>query len=204
MDRGDLSPTEHGWQLMSPLASLRLEVPRSVGSMILGRLALMTPGQQRALSYASVEGPEFTSAVLARLLGTDEIELAESLAELAAVHGVIERLGDERTSAGLALTRYRFSHVLYREFMYERIVPERLRQLHGEVAGTLLSLHGPSARELSAQLATHFELAGHHAHAIEQHRQASDNARALYAQREADEHLSRVQQLQRQLPLAAQ
>lgn len=203
VDRGDVAPTEHGWQLTGPLASLRLEVPQSVGSMILGRLALMTPPQQRALSYASVEGPEFTSTVLARLLDTDEIELAESLAELAAVHGVIERLGDERPSVGRVLTRYRFSHVLYREFMYERIVPQRLRQLHGEVARALLDLHGPSARELSAQLATHFELAGQLGSAIEQHRQASDNARALYAQREADEHLSRVRQLQQHLPLPA-
>jgi predicted ATPase len=114
--------------------------------MILGRLDLLTSEEQRTLTYASVEGDEFSSAVLAALLGVDEIELEERLDGLEKVHRLIERLAEERWPSRAIVTRYRFGHSLYRDFLYQRILPKRRRQLHGQVALTLVKHFGAQSR----------------------------------------------------------
>ena len=69
---------------------------------------------------------------------------------------------DEAIEAGLlapvagARGRYRFSHDLVRETLYDELPPGRRAQLHRRIGGQLEEMYGPAAREHLGELAFHF------------------------------------------------
>ena len=75
-----------------------------------------------ALQYASVEGEEFLSAVLAGLLECSDLQVEEQLAALAGNHRLIELRGEEELPDGALATRYRFAHALYQNAFYDELV----------------------------------------------------------------------------------
>src|SRR4029077_11787782 len=77
------------------------------------------------LMAASVQGPEFDSAVVATLLGRDAADVEERLDVLERIH-VMVRLIREQTYPDRALTlRYGFVHVLYQNAFYAALQPTR-------------------------------------------------------------------------------
>src|SRR5260370_251987 len=85
-ERGDIVNTEGRWTLARPLSSMDLEAPESVRSMIRKKIEALGAEERRILQFASVEGEEFLSTVLAALLEKDELELEEQIAELPHTH----------------------------------------------------------------------------------------------------------------------
>src|SRR5436305_6771844 len=79
-EHGDIGRTNAHWSLVRPLAELDLEAPESVRSMISKKIDALEAEERRTLQYASVEGTEFLSTVVARLLRVDEDDLEERLA----------------------------------------------------------------------------------------------------------------------------
>src|SRR5439155_9231453 len=71
-EHGDIGRTNAHWSLIRPLAELDLEAPESVRSMISKKIDALEAEERRTLQYASVEGTEFLSTVVAGLLGVDE------------------------------------------------------------------------------------------------------------------------------------
>ena len=90
-EHGDIGRTNAHWSLVRPLAELDLEAPESVRSMISKKIDALEAEERRTLQYASVEGTEFLSNVVASLLGVDEVDLEERLADLQRTHRLIER-----------------------------------------------------------------------------------------------------------------
>jgi predicted ATPase len=89
----------------------RLPVPERVRETLRRRIAPLQPAVARALAAAAVMGPEFRVETLARVINEERATLLGYLDEAAAAELVEESPG--------ALGRYRFSHPVIRETLYE-------------------------------------------------------------------------------------
>jgi tetratricopeptide (TPR) repeat protein/tRNA A-37 threonylcarbamoyl transferase component Bud32 len=189
-ERGDLAQVNERWTLTRPLAEMDLEAPESVRSMIRKQIEALDEEDRRALQYASIEGEEFLSTVLAQLLGVEELEVEERLDRIAKVHRLIEASGEEELPDSALTTRYRFTHALYQNSLYREMVGKRRVLLHRRAGEQLLRHYGDQAPRIAAQLAMHFERGRDYGRAIEYLIQAGDHATQIYANAEADKHYS--------------
>jgi tetratricopeptide (TPR) repeat protein/predicted Ser/Thr protein kinase len=192
--------TSAGFQLSVPPQQIALEVPESMRALIRSKLASLSEGDREALCCASVEGEEFTSAVLARLLGSDVLALEERLRALASIHRLVVQLGEELLPSGELTLRYRFAHVLYRDVLYADLAPRRQRALHLSVAETLVAQHAGQAQDSAARIAAHFERGADPRRAIDHWLIAADNEVRAYAFRDAAATLSHALELVLALP----
>jgi tetratricopeptide (TPR) repeat protein len=200
LERGDIIQAGGRFQLGRALEELHLGVPDSVRGLIQKKLESLNAEDARALSYASVIGAEFSSGLLARVLGVDEILLEERLDHLARAQRWVEPLGDERLPDGQLSVCYRFSHVLYQNVLYESLASRRRVQLHAQVAELMVSRHADRANLHAARIAKHFEQAREVVRAIPFLMQAADNAGRLHANREALQYYARALSLVPELP----
>ena len=201
---GDLAKENGRWSLVRKLSEMDLAAPESVRAMISKKIDALEEEERRTLQYASVEGTEFLSAVTAKLLGADEIDLEESLARIGKSHRLIETLGEEELPDGTLATRYRFSHALYQNFLYGDLVNKRRVLLHQQAGEQLLKHYGKRAPQIATQLALHFEQGRDFARAVEYLIHAGDHAAKLYGYAEAERHYSRALALVEKLPEESQ
>jgi serine/threonine protein kinase/tetratricopeptide (TPR) repeat protein len=204
-ERGDLAQAgDDRWTLTRPLSDMDLEAPENVRSLIRGKMDSLDEADRQALQYASIEGEEFTSTVLAELLGQDELGVEERLDRLDKLHRLVVTLGEEELPDGRMATRYRFAHVLYQNHLHESLVPKRRSLLHRQTGESLLRHYGGQAARIAARLAAHFEQGRDFPRAVEFLIHAGDNARRLYAHTEAAEFHSRALELLDKLPVEEQ
>ena len=133
------------------------KIPESVRAMIRQKSEVLEPDARLALQYASIEGEEFLSSVVARLLDTEQLRVEEGLLSLAQTHRMIRVCGEEELPDGALVTRYAFAHALYQSVFYEEIVGARRTQLHDTAGEQLLKHYGDLAPRIAGQLAMHFE-----------------------------------------------
>ena len=128
--------------------ALHLPIPRGIRDVITRRMRHLNDRTVEDLVHAAALGPEFSVDVLRRVVDTPSDEL-------------LDRLG-EATQAGLigpmpgALGRFRFSHDLIREALYDGLSPGRRAHLHRRIAETLQALYGRNPDAYLAELAHHF------------------------------------------------
>ncbi len=199
-ERGAIAKTDGRWTLVRPLTEADLEIPESVRGMIGRKIDALEEEDRRALQYASVEGEEFTSTVLAALLGADELELEERLDRLEKAHRLIRTIGEEQLPDGSVGTRYYFVHALYQNAFYSALLPKRRALLHKQAGNEILRRYERQAPRIAAQLATHFEQGRDLPRAVDYLAQAGDNARGLYDNAVAVEHYGRALGLLEHLP----
>jgi tetratricopeptide (TPR) repeat protein len=185
---GDIVHNGVSWNLGSPPAQMVQKIPDSVRAMIRQKSEVLEPDARLALQYASIEGEEFLSSVVARLLDTDQLNIEEGLVSLAQNHRLIRVLGEEELPDGALVTRYAFAHALYQNVFYEEIVGARRTQLHAIAGEQLLKHHGDLAPRIAGQLAMHFERGRNWVRAVEFLMIAAANARNMYANTEAEEY----------------
>ena len=203
-ERGDLGKTNNRWSLVRPVAEMDIEAPESVRGMISKKIDALDAESRRALQYASVEGTEFHSTVTAKLLGVDEIDLEEQLADVEKTHRLIETLGEEELPDGSITTRYRFAHALYQNFLYGDLVNKRRIVLHQQAGEQLLKHFGKRAPQIATQLAIHFERGRDFSRAVEYLNHAGDHAAKLYGYAEAERHYTQALKLVEKLPAESQ
>jgi tetratricopeptide (TPR) repeat protein/tRNA A-37 threonylcarbamoyl transferase component Bud32 len=189
-ERGDLTKTNAHWTLARKLSDMDLEAPESVRGMIRKKIDVLGEEDRRALQYASIEGEEFTSTVVAKLLGVDDLALEERLDRLDRVHRLIDPRGEEQWPDGTLGVRYRFAHALYQNVLYGDLVSKRRILLHRQAGEQLITHYGAEASRIATQLAMHFERGRDYARAIEYLIQAGDNAIRVFANAEAEKHYS--------------
>ncbi len=199
-ERGDIAKSNTHWSLVRPLSEAELEVPESVRSMIGKKIDSLKEEERRALQYASVEGAEFLSTIVAGLLNVDEIALEEQLARLEKVYRLIETRGEEELPDGTLTTRYRFAHALYQNLLYGDLVNKRRIALHLQAGERLAQHYGNRSPHIATQLALHFERGRDFPRAVEYLVHAGDNASKLYGYAEAEKHYTRALDLTEKLP----
>jgi len=200
VDREDITKTDGRWSLARPLADLEMVAPESVRSMILKKIESVTGDDKRILQYASIEGEEFTSTVVANLIAVDAVTVEERLDHLDKIHRLIDTRGEESLPDGTLTVRYRFAHAIYQNLLYETLIPRRRRLLHLQAGEQLTARYGNASAGIATQLAMHFERGGDLTRAIQYLMQAGDNAIKLYANAEAERHYSHAILLVEKLP----
>jgi tetratricopeptide (TPR) repeat protein len=175
-------------------------LPARVEAAIAERIGRLAQPLRAALRVASVEGEVFTAEVLARVVGTGEREMVQRLSsELDRKHRLVRAQAIERLDAQ-RVSRYRFRHNLFQQYLYDNLDQVERSYLHEDVGNVLEALFGDRASGtaeaaatagVAVQLARHFEEAGITEKAIRYLHQAGDRAVQLSAYQEAVAHLSR-------------
>jgi tetratricopeptide (TPR) repeat protein len=155
-------------------------IPGSVRAVIERRLAPLSAGAVQVLSAVAVVGREFDLALVGPASDLPVEGVLGALSEAVAMGIVVEERG--------AVGRYRFSHSLMREVLYERLpIPVRW-QLHRRVGEAMERVYGTGPGAHVAELARHFAAvaaAGEGAKALGYARLAGERAMGLHAYEEA-------------------
>ena len=154
-ERGDLLRDGDGYWVAKPVLAMD-NLPARVEAVIAERLGRLNEGQRQTLSIASVEGEDFTAQVTARVKGvTEQQMLGELSQELERRHRLVVEQG-ELQSGYHTLSRYRFAHALYQQYLYKQLSSAERRLLHQETAQALEELHAGHAADIAPQLAYHW------------------------------------------------
>ena len=176
------------------LPFLVLEYLAAVGED--GELPALLPGGARDLLAARVRGVGdaarqvlATAAVLGRSFEVDTARAASGRSDEEAV-AALEELAARGLVHEVAGDVYDFGHGLLRDLVYEQTSLARRRLLHRRVGEALAAAaRGRRPQEPpAASIARHLELGGAPAEAAGYHRLAGDQARAVFANREALGH----------------
>ncbi len=155
----------------------KLAIPATVREAINRGLGPLSQECCDVLAIAAVIGREFDADLLHRVLGVRAATLADAIDEAMAAQVINE------ASPG----RYRFSHALARQTLYEHLTATDRKRWHEQVAAAVETASGGETR--SAELAYHFaaaaELGGNSEKAVTYGRQAGDAALAALAYEEA-------------------
>jgi DNA-binding CsgD family transcriptional regulator len=159
-------------------------VPRSVRAVVQQRTDQLSAAAWQVLTLAAVAGRRFDFALLQRALRCDEGQLLSHIKELIAAQLVIEESAD----------RFAFRHALLREAVYGRLLVRERRALHRTLADNLEQLSSTSAlrERYLGDLAAHCYEAGMWERVMRYEQQLGERALALYAQRAAIGHFTRV------------
>jgi DNA-binding winged helix-turn-helix (wHTH) protein/tetratricopeptide (TPR) repeat protein len=151
---GELRCDESGrWQL----PDTDMAVPRSIAAVIETQLNRLSSEQQRALGAASVGGLEFMHLTLAAVLGLGPEPMHAQLEDAAARLPWLDGSGTASFEDGRLAARYRFTHAIYRQVLYERLPALQRLQWHRQWAAVIADAHASSLPEVAAELALHFE-----------------------------------------------
>jgi predicted ATPase len=176
---------DHGtWVLARSMSDLPRDLPESVRSMIARKIEQVDERDRALLLAASVQGPEFDSAVVSEAIERDPAEVEERLDVLERVHVFVKR-GSEYEFPDLTLTlHYQFVHVLYQNILYASLQPTRRTTLSGRVARALVG-HGEHTPASAARLAVLFEAARDFATSAQYYFAAAQHSVGLFGFREA-------------------
>jgi adenylate cyclase len=190
-ERGDLLQDEDGRWIEGPRLDWEM-LPARVEAVIEERIDRLDPQLQELLTIASVEGKDFTAQVVAEVQKmAEKLSLRRLSGELERQHRLVVEQGEVQAVQG-RMSRYRFSHVLFQDYLYKRLSPGERRLLHGDVAAALEKLYEGQLDEMAVQLAHHFHQSGEYARAFQYFTLAAERAARLYATDEAIRHYTRA------------
>jgi predicted ATPase/predicted Ser/Thr protein kinase len=176
---------ESRWALAGAMPDLQRELPESVRGMIQRKVDHLSAADRHLLMAASVQGPEFDSAVVARVLDREAADVEERLDFLERVHALVRMVGERTFPDGALTVRYGFVHVLYQNSLYAALQPTRKAAWSAATARVLLGHYGDKGASLAAEIAVLFEGARDHERAADHYLTAAQNAARLFAHREA-------------------
>ena len=190
------------WVLGVPLDQVELGIPEDLQQLIERQLEMLSAEEQDLLVRASVAGLEFSTRTLAGA-GLGDIRTLETRCQQ-----LVRRRQFLRPAATITLhdrsllERYGFIHGLFQHALYRRVPEPRRVLLHRALGEFQEKAYAAHLREISAELATHFEQGRDYERAVRYRLLSADNATRRYANREAIDHLSRALELVALLPAA--
>jgi predicted ATPase len=186
-DRGVIHPDQGRWVLVRAVPDLQRDLPESVRSMIRRKTDQLGETDRRLLTAASVQGPEFQAAVVARILGREEAEVEERLGVLEQVHALVRLVREQEFPDGTLTLRYGFTHALYQNALYASLRPARKAAWSAAAAQALLGHYGENGTAVAGELALLFEAARDWPRAAEFFLLAAQNAARVFATQEVAE-----------------
>ncbi len=193
-ERGDLFMDQTGiWRARPSLDWDAL--PARVEGAIEARIGRLDEALRDILGVAAVEGEAFTAQVVAHVQGIQERQLLRTLSrELESRHKLVREQEEVQTHWG-TLSRYKFSHALFQDYLYKRLSSGERRLLHGDVASALEKLFEGEVEEIVLQLGHHFSEARDYNRALPYFIEAADRAARIHANDEAVAHYTRALEL---------
>jgi tetratricopeptide (TPR) repeat protein len=190
-ERGDLLKDANGRWIAGAEMDWRV-LPARVEAVIEERIGRLNPELQEILTVASVEGEVFTAQVVAKVQKVEEGPMLRRLSqELGRRHRLVKEKEETQTGRG-RISRFRFSHVLFQDYLYWRLSWVERRLLHKSVAAALENLYEGQPDGMAVQLAHHFHLAGDYDRALRYFTLAAERAARIYANDEAIAHYTRA------------
>ncbi len=177
--------TENGASNLGEMDSaIRTSAPQRVGQ----RSARLSSPAQTFLETAAVLGDMFSFEAVRDTLGWQESRALDALNELLDHQWIGEAL--EPTHGN-----YAFNHHLIRTSLYEKIPAAQRTRRHDRAARVLQDMYQSRLNEWAAEIARHYDAGGNAARAVPFYERAAQASRAVFADRDALEHLSRALEL---------
>ncbi len=171
---------------------VNLSLPDTVQAIIRNRLDRLDNNSKEALRLASVIGRVFGQRILERIYSA-RIELSESLEALKAFE-VIQQ------TRVLPEAEFTFRHVLTQKVVYETLLLQRRKELHGIVGLAIEELYSERLEEQLPILAYHYIRSDRQDKAIEYALLAGDQAAGLFANNEATTYYEQAFTMSKTLP----
>lgn len=184
-DRQILAERDGVWTLLQEPREVAREVPATVRSMIEVKIEALSEDDRRLLVAASVQGVEFDSAVLAKVLGAEPMDIEDRLQHLDSVHGLVKMAGEEEYPDRTLTVRYRFVHGFYQNALHAMLTASRRTATSLSVARAILAFGGGRERSRASGLALLLEAGRDFAQAAVYFLAASRNAARVFAYPEA-------------------
>jgi class 3 adenylate cyclase/tetratricopeptide (TPR) repeat protein len=194
IEKDVLKPSAGKWRVASAMELRTVDVPTSLGGLMLTRFDRLPKELQQVLRDASVIGLEFPSRLL------EEVE--RRLHGISTAAPMLERL----VELGMLVPRhaaseptYAFAHVLTQETIYNSLLHSQRPGLHRTVAESIEFLFSEDVMDQAESLALHYDRARVRDRAMLYSVLAGNRAKARFANYEAIEHYSRALQLAQHL-----
>jgi tetratricopeptide (TPR) repeat protein len=194
IEKDVLKPSGGKWRVASAMELRTIDVPTSLGGLMLTRFDRLPKELQQVLRDASVIGLEFPSRLL------EEVE--RRLHGTATAAPMLERL----VELGMLTPRhaaseptYAFAHVLTQETIYNSLLHSQRPGLHRTVAESIEFLFSEDVMNQAESLALHYDRARVRDRAMLYSVLAGNRAKGRFANYEAIEHYSRALQLAQHL-----
>jgi predicted ATPase/class 3 adenylate cyclase len=183
--RGVLQRAGGGWTCTA--ACEGVDVPPSLHGLLLSRVDRLAAGARSVLQEAAVLGAEFDVPLLRATSSAPET-LPAALDRL--VEADLFQAVDRQRADG----RYRFTHGLVREVVYQNLLLSRRTEMHERIGRALERVVGPRPERVSdlEALAHHFSLSPDKLRGARYLVAAGDRARAVYANEDAIRHYERA------------
>lgn len=169
------------------------EMPTDLRELLLAWTARLPEDERAVLRAAAVAGSPAGHRLLTEAAGLPEQRVEDAIVALAAARLLV-----------VAEAEYEFRHVLFRQVVYENLLPAARTRLHARLTAVLLA--DPSllpAQTYAAELAQHATLAGDWPTAITASWQAAEVAAGSGARPEQIRHLARIRELWDKVQVAA-
>jgi len=173
------------WDLVVEIEKVQVGVPDSIKQMIEKQIDHLEADERRTLETASVAGAEFSTLAVAAGLEQDRTLLEARCDQLARQRQFIQDRGAQELSNGQTVNRYGFIHALYQNVLYDRLPAGRRARVHQRIGEWTEGFYGEHSREVSAELAMHFDRAANPEQAVKYLQQAAENDIRRFAYREA-------------------
>ncbi|WP_404295514.1 ATP-binding protein (plasmid) [Microvirga sp. RSM25] len=166
-----------------------VNIPPTLHGLLLSRVDRLPANARRLLQDAAVLGMVFDEALL-HAIATDRASTGTALDRLGAFE-MIQEIGESRAGR-----RYRFTHALVHEVVYENLLLSRRSELHERAGRALERVVGPHPSQLSdlEALGHHWSLAREKPKGARYLMAAGDRAREVYANDDAIRHYQRALQ----------
>jgi len=170
--------------------SWSLDIPQGVRQVVGQRLSALTPECNRILAIGAVIGREFEQALVEAVAESDGAAVSAALEQASAARVVHE----SKDSLG----RYRFSHALVRETLYDELRTVQRVRLHRRIGEEIERRYTDAPEAHLAELAYHYceaAAGGDVAKAVEYGVRAAEQADRMLAFDEAADHYERALQV---------
>jgi predicted ATPase len=180
-DRRMITHEDGRWHLHLNIADVRSLIPAGTESMIRLQIGECSDLDRQILQCAAVQGVEFDSAVICRVLGMEAGQAEERLQSLARVHRFVYSLGERSFPDETFSLRYRFMHVVYQNALYADLPPTRRATHSLAVAESLIGFAAGAAPAMAVELGMLFERGRDKDRAAEQFLRAARHAAGVFA-----------------------
>jgi DNA-binding SARP family transcriptional activator/Tfp pilus assembly protein PilF len=181
-ERGDLVQDARGSWVESGTLDWRV-FPARVEAVIQERFGRLEEKLKSLLSFASIEGENFTAQVLSRIGDLNEAELLNLLVnQLQKKHRLVEP-HKSLTVGAHHLTVFRFSHILFQKYIYDELRPDIRQTLRFKTGLVMEEIYEGYESEIAAKLARLFR--GDPERERKYARAAAERAAASFATAEA-------------------
>ena len=174
----------------------KLTLPDTVHAVIRTRLDRLDRNTKEALRLASVIGRVFSQRILERI-SSAKGAISESLEALKALE-MIQQI------QVLPEAEYTFRHVLTQTVVYESLLLQRRKEIHGAIGLAIEELYSQRLEEQAPILAYHYIRSDRQGKAIEYALLAGDQAAGLYANTEATTYYEQAFAISQTLPASPQ